>query len=50
MFVVMGCTFVRPLLTVSIIMILTAITRLQKLLLMVKCRQKVTSHALTNWK
>lgn len=29
---------------------LTAITRLQKLLLMVKCRQKVTSHALTNWK
>ena len=37
MFVVTGCTSVRPLLTASIIMILTATTRLQKSLPMVKC-------------
>ena len=37
MFVVTVCTSVRPLLTASIIMILTATTRLQKSLHTVKC-------------
>ena len=50
MFAVTVCTSVRLQPTASIIIILTAITRLQKSLLMVKCRRKVTSHALINWK
>ena len=44
------CTSVKLLPTASIIIVLTAITRLQKSLLMVKCRQKMTSHVLINWK
>ena len=45
-----GGTSVKLLPPASIIIVLTAITRLQKSLLMVKCRQKMTSHVLINWK